>query len=310
MAPLDFGAIPTGKVNFDPNVHPSAGQKGWRKRGPWGARGERQGRKAGGRNVASHGGLRTRVERAGRAAEGPRTPLPPWPFPAKKGRGGGRRIAVEGWDFAGASLPASAPSSCRAPASGWRGGRCAGNGRCAEPPLECAECGCRRAGGEERTPRRRGTARRGSSPPRAPGPAVGLPPCFILSFNLFFPHLYFDPLGFFFPPFPAEPPSAPVPSLSSQFGFFFFYILIFFLKRWTERGRDREGRRKALSSSPPPPPPRLAERGRAERRQRDQPLTAREATPARGAAGGSCCEEGTQKKRCIETFRANFGVSA
>ncbi|OPJ72468.1 hypothetical protein AV530_018879 [Patagioenas fasciata monilis] len=81
-------------------------------------------------------------------------------------------------------------------------------------------------------------------------------------------------------------------------------------KRWTERGRDREGRRKALCSSPPPPPPRLAERGRAERRQRDQRLTAGEATPTRGAAGGSCCEEGTQKKRCIETFRANFGVSA
>ncbi|KQK84262.1 vascular endothelial growth factor A [Amazona aestiva] len=28
MALLDFGAIPTGKVNFDPNVHPSAGQNG------------------------------------------------------------------------------------------------------------------------------------------------------------------------------------------------------------------------------------------------------------------------------------------
>uniref|UniRef100_A0A672UNK7 Vascular endothelial growth factor A n=1 Tax=Strigops habroptila TaxID=2489341 RepID=A0A672UNK7_STRHB len=36
-----------------------------------------------------------------------------------------------------------------------------------------------------------------------------------------------------------------------------------------------------------------------------------EATAARGAAGGSRCEEkGAQAKRCIETFRANFGVSA
>lgn len=48
MALLDFGAIPTGKVNFDLNVHPSAGHKGWRKRGPWGGRGGRQGREVGG----------------------------------------------------------------------------------------------------------------------------------------------------------------------------------------------------------------------------------------------------------------------
>uniref|UniRef100_A0A663E6B6 Vascular endothelial growth factor A n=1 Tax=Aquila chrysaetos chrysaetos TaxID=223781 RepID=A0A663E6B6_AQUCH len=73
--------------------------------------------------------------------------------------------------------------------------------------------------------------------------------------------------------------------------------------------RDREGRRKALCSSPPPPPPRLAERGRAERR-RDQPLPSGEATPARRVAGGSRREEGAQEKRCIETFRANFGESA
>lgn len=49
----------------------------------------------------------------------------------------------------------------------------------------------------------------------------------------FFPHLYFDPLGFFFfPPFPTEPSHAPVPSLSIQLGFFFLFsyitILIFF----------------------------------------------------------------------------------
>uniref|UniRef100_A0A8C3EA74 Vascular endothelial growth factor A n=1 Tax=Corvus moneduloides TaxID=1196302 RepID=A0A8C3EA74_CORMO len=82
-------------------------------------------------------------------------------------------------------------------------------------------------------------------------------------------------------------------------------------ERWTERGRDSntEGRRKTLCSSFPPPPPRLAERGRAERR-RNQPLFPREATPARGAAGGSRREEGAQEKRCIESFRANFAVSA
>lgn len=47
--------------------------------------------------------------------------------------------------------------------SGRWGGRCAESGRCAEPPLESAERGRRGAGGEERTPRRRGTARRGRS---------------------------------------------------------------------------------------------------------------------------------------------------
>ncbi|KAL2306109.1 hypothetical protein Nmel_004015, partial [Mimus melanotis] len=35
-----------------------------------------------------------------------------------------------------------------------------------------------------------------------------------------------------------------------------------------------------------------------------------EATPARGAAGGSRREEGAQEKRCIESFRAKFAVSA
>ncbi|XP_074435886.1 vascular endothelial growth factor A, long form isoform X3 [Larus michahellis] len=232
-----------------------------------------------------------------------------------------------GWDFAGASLPAAAPSSCRAPASGRWGGRCAGSGRCAEPPLECAERGYRcRAGGEERTPRRRGTARRGEQPSAGTGTCCWLRRlAFILSFNLFFPHLYFDPLGFFilffFLPFlQSLPPHRFPPSLASLDFFFFTYITIlifFFPKRRTERGRerdrDREGRRKTLCSSPPPPPPRFAERGRAKRR-RDQPLPPPpqpgEATPARGAAGGSRREEGAQEKRCIETFRPNFGVSA
>lgn len=176
MALLDFGKIPTGKVNFDPNTYPWARQKARRE--------GRAGNRA--RNARAEGLWLRRAEPRGYSLRG-------------QLEGGEKAGPSRGGGASRASLPVAAVISCRVVTSGglW-GGRCAVSGRYAEPPLECAERGCRRARGEERTPRRRGTARRGSSPPRAPGPAVRLPPCFILSFNLFFPHLYFDPLGFFF----------------------------------------------------------------------------------------------------------------
>uniref|UniRef100_A0A8C3MVC0 Uncharacterized protein n=1 Tax=Geospiza parvula TaxID=87175 RepID=A0A8C3MVC0_GEOPR len=117
---------------------------------------------------------------------------------------------------------------------------------------------------------------------------------------------------FFFLPFLQSLPTPQFPPSLSSLEIFFSYItILIFFKRWTERGRDSNGedRRKTLCTSFPPPPPRFAERGRAKGR-RNQPLSPGEATPTRGAAGGSRCEEGAQEKRCIESFRANFAVSA
>lgn len=252
---------------------------------------------------------------------GARTPLPPWPFrPARKGMGG--EEGGESPGRGGTSPEPLSPLPRRAVAERRRAGGGAGAARSRRG--ECAERGCRRAGGEERTPRRRGTARRGSSPPRAPGPAVGLPPCFILSFNLFFPHLYFDPLGFlifFFPPFLAEPPPAPVPSLSSQFGFLFFFlyitIRIFFFFKAVDREREREteteragGKRSVRPLRHHHPDLRRVVGPSGGGINPFPPSHPGEATPARGATGGTRREEGAQEKRCIETFRANFGVSA
>lgn len=141
----------------------------------------------------------------------------------REGRGGGRGIAGEG------GTCRSVSPRCRAEQLQSAGERAVGQTLRGQRALRGAAAGERGARppprrGQERTPRRRGTARRGSSPPRAPGPAVGLPPGFILSFNLFFP---FDPLGFFSPSLSCRASPRPQfpPSLASLD--FFLLILLF-----------------------------------------------------------------------------------
>uniref|UniRef100_A0A8V0Z4M1 Vascular endothelial growth factor A n=3 Tax=Phasianidae TaxID=9005 RepID=A0A8V0Z4M1_CHICK len=213
---------------------------------------------------------------------------------------GGRGPAEEG----GTSPERLSPRPRRAVAE--RRQRAVGRALRGERALRGAAAGERGA----RPPRCRGrgahAAPAGDSAPReepcaAPGPAVGLPPCFILSFNLFFPHLYFDPLGFFFfPPFPAEPPPAPFPpSLASlDFFFFFFPVTIPIFKAVdAEREAERAGGRRSARPLRHRHPDVRSGLGLSPF------LPPGEATPARR-------EEGAQRKRCIETFRANFVASA
>lgn len=235
-APLDFGAIPTDEVNFDPNAHPSAGHDG--------------GRGAAGGGGAGRGAAREPREprsgarRAGRTAEGAATPCAPSPFrPAcnrdgwRGGRGPRRRVGL-----LRSVSPRGRAEQLQSAGSGRWGGRCAGSGRCAEPPLESAERGCRGAGGEERTPRRRGTARRGRSRARHRDLLLACRRALSSRLIYFFPTYTLIRWDFFFPSLSCRASPRPVPSLSSQFGFFFFFffLLLFrFSKRWTQRERQR-----------------------------------------------------------------------
>lgn len=292
-APLDFGAIPTDEVNFDPNAHPSAGHDG--------------GRGAAGGGGAGRGAAREPREprsgarRAGRTAEGAATPCAPSPFrPAcnrdgwRGGRGPRRRVGL-----LRSVSPRGRAEQLQSAGSGRWGGRCAGSGRCAEPPLESAERGCRGAGGEERTPRRRGTARRGRSRARHRDLLLACRRALSSRLIYFFPTYTLIRWDFFFPSLSCRASPRPVPSLSSQFGFFFFFPVTIPIFKAVDAEREAEragGRRSArplrhrhpdvrsgLGLSPFLPPG--------------------EATPARR-------EEGAQRKRCIETFRANFVASA
>uniref|UniRef100_A0A669P5P7 Vascular endothelial growth factor A n=1 Tax=Phasianus colchicus TaxID=9054 RepID=A0A669P5P7_PHACC len=182
--------------------------------------------------------------------------------------------------------------------SGRWGGRCAGSGRCAEPPLESAERGCRGAGGEERTPRRRGTARRGRSRTRHRDLLLACRRALSSRLIYFFPTYTLIRWDFFFPPFPAEPPPAPFPPSLASLDFFFFPVTIPIFKAVdAEREAERAGGRRSARPLRHRHPDVRSGLGLSPF------LPPGEATPARR-------EEGAQQKRCIETFRANFVASA
>uniref|UniRef100_A0A8C9LE43 Uncharacterized protein n=1 Tax=Pavo cristatus TaxID=9049 RepID=A0A8C9LE43_PAVCR len=290
-APLDFGAIPTDEVNFDPNAHPSAGHDG----GSGAAGGGGAGRGA----AREPREPRSRARRAGRTAEGAVTPRAPSPFrPAcnrdgwRGGRGPPRRVGL-----LRSVSPRGRAEQLQSAGSGRWGGRCAGSGRCAEPLLESAERGCRGAGGEERTPRRRGTARRGRSRARHRDLLLACRRALSSRLIYFFPTYTLIRWDFFFPPFPAEPPPAPFPPSLASLDFFFPVTIPIFKAVDAEREAERAGGRRSARPLRHRHPDVRSGLGLSPF------LPPGEATPARR-------EEGAQRKRCIETFRANFVASA
>lgn len=168
MALLDFGAIHTGKVNFDPNAASISKTERVEEARPVGRPGGRQGREPGGEMCEPRGAAV--ASGAGGRWRGAH-PLPPWPFrPARKGMGG-----EEGGELPGrVGLRRSVSPRGRAEQLQSAGERAVGRALRWERALRGAAAGVRGA----RLPPRRGrgahAAPAGDSAPREqPSPGTG-----------------------------------------------------------------------------------------------------------------------------------------